>query len=79
MDNEMIQVSERDLMQRINKILAREYHKLFKSRTERERQNMGDWYVAGTHTDAIIACHCDLEAIGRETGALKLHECVGRA
>jgi len=61
-------VTERALIKRINRILAKEGEQLCKSR--------GEWFVKDLRTNSIVASGCEPEQLGREIGALKPHECV---
>jgi hypothetical protein len=66
-------VSQRALIQRINRALAPDDMVLKTSRNERMRLDVGDWYVVNTRINGIVQPykHRDLEDIGRELGVLK--------
>lgn len=65
------QVSPRALLQRINRALVKEGEVVKVTRGERWRGDLGDHYIVDTNLNAVIARHCDLEALGTELGALK--------
>jgi len=69
-----IPVNETSLLQRVNKILAKDDHRLVKSRSNGEKSNMGEWYVIETHNSQVVDFYCKIEEIGRATGALKTYE-----
>ena len=69
-----IPVNETSLLQRVNKILAKDDHRLVKSRSNGEKSNMGEWYVIETHNSQVVDFYCKIEEIGRTTGALKSYE-----
>ena len=67
------QVTERALVQRINRKLAhggRLGQKLHKYRGGRWRTNLGDFYVIDGETGFLVQTHVDLEQYGRQVGAL---------
>jgi hypothetical protein len=41
------------------------------TRGERWRGDLGDHYIVDTNLNAVIAQHCDLEALGTELGVFK--------
>jgi len=74
MDTSKIPVTERALTQRINRVLAKEGQQLTKNRSERWKSDLGDWYVIDTNANVVTRQHCNVEELGKETGALKPHE-----
>jgi hypothetical protein len=71
----MIPISERALAARISRRLARDGETLHRTRGDRWRGELGAWYVADAGR-FVVAKHCDLEALGRETGALQAGEAL---
>jgi len=65
------QVSLRALKQRINRALAKEGHALKATRGERWRGELGDHYIININHNAVIAQHCELEALGTELGVIR--------
>ena len=68
-----VPVSLRALMQRINRILAKDSERLCKARTERERLDryMGPFYLINESRNELIGGRLDPEELGRNLGALK--------
>ena len=78
MDNKMdgaptqfLQVTERALIQRINRKLAEYGEKLCKTRSERDRQRIGEFYVINTHINGVIRYDESPERLGREIEVLR--------
>ena len=69
-------VSQSALVRRINRALAPELTRLRKTRGDRWRGDLGDYYVVDDLQNRIIAPHVDPEAFGRELGVLSKHERV---
>jgi len=72
-----VKVSKRALIQRINRILAKHDTKLHTARGDRARLDLGDYYTVDIRRDYIIdklPSERDLEAFGRELGALMRYE-----
>jgi|GEM_PF-929567 len=65
------QVSPQALLQRINRAMAKEDQVLKTTRGERWRGELGDHYIVDINLNAVIAQHCDLEALSTELGVLK--------
>jgi hypothetical protein len=59
----MSSVSERTLYQRINRRLKPNFVAVRKTRGERYRQSLGDYYLLDTYQNAIIETHIDLVAL----------------
>lgn len=51
--------SEQALIKRINRILAKEDQKLRKPRGERQRTELGDYYVIDIYKNAIVTLRID--------------------
>jgi hypothetical protein len=66
-----VPVSERALVQRINRKLAKDDQILKKARSERVRQDMGDYYVVTFPVGGAWPTHVDVEEMGRELDVLK--------
>jgi hypothetical protein len=73
---EKVPVTGKALLQRINRVLAKDNKKMCKSRSYGEKSNLGDWHVIDTYINGVIDHHCTLAGIGEETGALKAYECL---
>jgi hypothetical protein len=65
-----VKVSERALIQRINRKLAANGESLKKSRGDRARSDLGEYYIINLHKNSVVNFGFDLEAKGRELGAL---------
>jgi hypothetical protein len=68
--HERLNVTERALVQRINRMLRRRYdylHKLMKSRGR-------EYYLLSRHKDSVEKRSMDLESYARELGALRPFE-----
>lgn len=59
-------VSEHALVQRINRALKKEGKVLKKSRTERSRLDVGEWYILDTVGNYVSEKDVDLEQVGKE-------------
>lgn len=71
-----MQVSLGALIQRINRRLRKEDEVMKKSRSERVRLDLGDYYILDFNRNFIVAQYVDPEAFGREIGALESYETV---
>jgi len=71
-------VTTRALHQRINRKLEKKDQKLFKSRTQQDVSDLGDYYLIDVSSNAIVGNHIDLESLGRELGALEEYEALGK-
>lgn len=65
-------VTEKVLIQRINRKLDPHYEKLCKSRTW--STDLGDYYIRNYNYNSIVAAHVDIEKLGRELKVLDSHE-----
>lgn len=64
-------VSERAVIARINRKLAQNDEVLHKSRSERARFDLGEFYTVNTRHNVMGETHVDLAALARELGALR--------
>lgn len=68
-------ITESTLFRRINQRLAKEGQALRKTQFKsRWFNDLGRFYIVDLHTNAPVAQHQDLEALGRELGVLKATE-----
>jgi hypothetical protein len=67
-----VPVTVRALSQRINRLLAAKGQELKKTRGASAIDALGCYYLL--RGDSVFADHVDLEALGRETGALADYE-----
>ena len=72
----MSAVTERALVARINRKLVHEGEQMHRTRGERWRGDLGDYYITETRTRALIAASCTPEGVGRELGVLRPGETV---
>jgi len=79
MDNFKTAVDTKELVQRINRVLAKRQHRLVRSRSSSDKSNMGDWYIISTSTKAVTALYSDIVALARETDVLMPHEYFNEA
>ena len=66
-----VAISERALVQRINRKLKPENEQLRASRTPRMESSVGRYYVLDLRRNFISSQHVDPEALGRELGVLQ--------
>jgi len=70
-------ISERAAYARLNRALAREGQALRRCREDsRSFHNLGHYYVVDLSLNCVVASHCDLEQLARETGVLKDWETI---
>ena len=70
-----VQVTTRALVQRIDRLLAKDGQMLKKTRKKsRWFSETGEYFIINFNQNAIVAKHVDLEKLGRELGALKDYE-----
>ena len=67
-------VSERAIIQRINRKLKPDLEALKVARNERMRLDVGQFYIINYRMNAVIHRDVDPEALGRELGVLKAWE-----
>lgn len=58
--------AQKNQIARINRKLAKRYHKLRTSRSWRVEQNLGERYVLDTYNNTVIQTHVDLDALEGE-------------
>jgi len=71
-----VPVTMRALIQRINRILAKDTEKLKIPRSNRARQELGEFYVLDLRINGVLQKHVDPEELGRELGVLQDYERV---
>jgi hypothetical protein len=65
-----VPVSERAVMQRINRLLAKDGEMLKKSRPSKFHNRLGDFYRLDVQHNAIIEMNVNLEALAQEKNVL---------
>lgn len=74
MTERKVSISERALLGRINRALP-EFEVLRKARPgSRAEADLGTFFVVDLNRNAVTAQHVDIEALGRELGALRPYE-----
>ena len=74
-----VPVSERALVQRINRHLRKEGQVLKKLRGERWHGDLGDYYIVDEHRNIVAASHVNPVALAQEIGVLAAWETVREA
>ena len=70
-----IKISERAVIQRINRKLAKDNEKLKTlHETSQSIHNIGRHYIVDIYSGAILHTHQDVESLGREIGVLHNRE-----
>lgn len=72
-----LKISERALLQRLNRKLAGEKLIVKKARGEKLVREVGDYFLLDLHRNRIAEKHTDLAAMGRKRGVLAAWEVVG--
>jgi hypothetical protein len=72
--NNKVRVSSRALQQRIDRKLASDDLRLKKSRTARERLDLGEYWLLNTRFNVVSEKDVDLTALAKEYGALAAWE-----
>ncbi len=68
-------ITEAALIARINRRLAQDGQRLCRTRQgSRDESNVGQFYIVANDTNCVEASWCDLDALGREVGALRDNE-----
>jgi len=67
---QLVPVSERALLQRINRKLAPDYEQVKKSRPSRFSDTLGEYYRIDMECNFILQTHEDIEKLGRKLRAL---------
>ena len=70
----MSTVSREALIKRLNRKLQADDEAVRSSRSEWDRQNLGDFYIWSPQHNWIVSTHIDLVAYGRERGVLADYE-----
>ena len=65
-----LRVSERALLQRLNRALAKDGEVLKKARPSRYRKELGDFFVLSRRANGVIEGHVNIEALARQKGVL---------
>jgi len=63
-------VTERALIQRINRKLRKDAEIMKVARGARAESNLGRYYTIDLHRNYLLHDHLDLETVGRELGVL---------
>lgn len=71
-----VEVTENAVAKRISRALAKDGEVLRKTRGERARLDLGDYYVLNASRNYPTSTDVDLEALGRELGVLAEFETV---
>ena len=70
-----VPVTERTLVQRINRTISKNDQTLRKARPDtRAAKECGTFYSVSTRTRGVVDSRIDIEAMGRELGVLKAFE-----
>lgn len=70
-----VQVTEKALIGRINRKLAKDYEAIKKTRpNSRAKSNLGDFYLLNTYRNTIIDTCIKLEQFARDRGVLAEYE-----
>jgi hypothetical protein len=73
-----VPVTMRAVIQRLNRHLAHRDEKLKAYRGERDRFNMGDYYIIDVSENVVLVKDVDPEQKAREAGVLKAWEKVAK-
>jgi hypothetical protein len=76
MKRELVPISARAAIQRINRKLRDDNEQVLKARGDRARQELGEFYRIDVSRNHLVQKDIDLEKLGRELGALKAWERV---
>ena len=69
-----VQITERALMQRIQRKLKHQDELLRKNASLRWQTDLGDFYIVDANRNILLSAHHNLEQLGRELGALRPYE-----
>jgi len=67
----IVKITERELLQRINRKLAKNIEGLKKSGSDKSHNKADDYYTIEFDQNKITATDVDLEKLGKELGVLK--------
>lgn len=73
----MLVVTKNAVVKRINRKLAPQGLEVRKSRSGRERSNLGDFYLLEERSNAVLDSHLDLEGLAYRHNVLAPSEHVG--
>jgi len=71
MRKQKVPITMRALIQRINRKLAQDDEVLHAARSERARQDVGDYFVVDIRHGGINHKNVDVDALGRDLGVLR--------
>jgi hypothetical protein len=71
-----VPISHRALWQRVDRKLRQRDELLKAARSERGRQQLGDYFVISSKYGGIVQDHVDIETLARKLGVLKSWEAV---
>ena len=77
-----IPLSERAIVQRINRRLAKQQEKLLRLRGGRDSRwwnELGNHYVVDADDAIVIRTHVDIEALAKELRVVRDYECLAEA
>lgn len=69
-------VSERAIVQRINRALTKRGQKLIKSKGAHQLATLGEWHIADEGQGGIVAAHVSLADLARQEGVLQSWEAI---
>ncbi len=74
-----VPISDRALLARINRKLAKKMQTLRQCRAgSRWYHELGDYYILDLNRNWIVDKHCDAETLGREIGVLREYEVLAK-
>jgi hypothetical protein len=71
-----VPVTERAIVQRLNRRLAHDYESIKTPRGERNLQSLGRFYLLNTYQNWIMKTHIDPESFARDLGVMAPWEVV---
>ena len=73
-------ISERALIQRINRYLEKEEGQLLRTSRGNSRwhHDLGRYYIIDIHKNLIVSTHQDLENLGKDLKVMSKHETLAR-
>ncbi len=71
MSKQMVPVSQRALLQRINRALAKDEEMVKRLRGEKWEHEMGRYFKVDFNRNFVLEKHVDLEATAKELGVIK--------
>lgn len=73
-----VPVTERALLQRVNRALANEGKQLQKARGGTARLELGDYYTVNVQRNFVVQKDVDLEELGRKLNSLRPYESLAK-